>query len=383
MRKVLSIFLLFVFLFPALAFGEETDAELRTALNQTFKSHKTTGGAIIVARGDEIIFEHYYGTAVKSKKIPVSADTYFKIASVTKLVSALRVMQLVESGQLDLDADISQYLGYEVQNPYYKKQKITLRMLMTHTSSLNQGGGYARESNTLRSLISTDKVKRGNWYKEVPGSKYRYSNFGAGIMGSLIEAVDQINVQDSVYNNVFQPLKINAAYNAGLLQDPENVAGLYKVDGSTAVSYKYSIEKAWDSSVNPDKHYRLTVGSLWMKPTDLCRIGMLMLNAGELDGVRLLEEDTVAQMMESQEGKGDITAKTPYGLCTHREETLLPGKVLYGHQGMSGAVLCNMYFDPETELVFVLCTNGCNNQMSNHVGHLTRKAFAAVWDYFN
>ena len=87
-------------------------------------------------------------------------------------------------------------------------------------------------------------------------------------------------------------------------------------------------------------------------------------------------------MMDEQAGKGGITARTPYGLCVHHETTLLDGKTLYGHQGMSDGILCSLYYDPETRFVFVLCSNGCNNQMENRVAHLTRKVFEAAWKAF-
>ena len=83
--------------------------------------------------------------------------------------------------------------------------------------------------------------------------------------------------------------------------------------------------------------------------------------------------------MEEQQGQGGITAKTPYGLNLIHEKTLLTDRILYGHQGLSDGILCNLYFDPESRIVFVLCSNGTNNQMDNRVAHLTRRIFALVW----
>ena len=100
------------------------------------------------------------------------------------------------------------------------------------------------------------------------------------------------------------------------------------------------------------------------------------------DNAPLLQMETVEMMMDEQRGKGGITARTPYGLCVHHETTLLDGKTLYGHQGMSDGILCSLYYDPETRFVFVLCSNGCNNQMENRVAHLTRKVFEAAWKAF-
>ncbi len=369
-------------MFLAQAARADGIADLDNRIDRAFRNHKTVGAAVVVARDGEIIYQHYYGYAVTRLKEPVTESTYFRLASVTKLVTAVRVMQLVEQGEMALDRDISEILGYKVRNPYSRKTPVTLRMLMTHTSSLDPHGGYSRESNTLRSLISTDKVKKGNWYNEVPGSAYRYSNFGAGIIGSLLECVTGTNIDRDVGDNVFSPLGITASYSAGLLPDPENIPYLYNPDGSLSDSRAKSTGKPWDEEINPDMHYRITVGSLWMRPEDLCRIGMLLCDGGETGGKRLLQAETVREMMDEQAGKGGITARTPYGLCVHHETTLLSGKTLYGHQGMSDGILCSLYYDPETRFVFVLCSNGCNNQMENRVAHLTRKVFEAAWKAF-
>ena len=184
---------------------EETLAfRLNEDIDKAFRNHKTVGAAVVVARDGEIVYEHYYGYAVKKQREPVTENTYFRLASVTKMVTAIRTMQLGEQGKLSLDQDISDYLGYEVQNPYHRKTPVTLRMLMTHTSSLDPHGGYYQVSNTLRQLISTDRLKRSNWYDEIPGTQYRYSNFGAGIIGSLMESVTGTNIDQDMQNNAVQ-----------------------------------------------------------------------------------------------------------------------------------------------------------------------------------
>ena len=355
------------------------DAEIYGAL----KRYNNAGAAVLAAKDGEIVYEYYYGSAYIKNGTPVTADTYFCIASVTKMVSAIRVMQLVEEGKLDLDTDISKYLGYTIRNPYHKKTPITLRMLMTHTASLREEGDYLDSSNGLRFMLDQKKKRRGNFYNETPGSVYRYSNFGAGIMGSLIEAVTGENVNDAVREGVFDPLGIDAAYHVSLLADQEHLAAQYKSDGVTPYKApsKY-MSMPWDSGVNPDMHYRITVGSLWIRPYDLCRLGMLLCDLGELDGVRLLQEDTVKEMMASQQGRNKITAKTIYGLCVNRVESLLEGKTVYGHQGMQNASLCNVYFDPETRFVFVLASNGCNSNMREHIANIARKCFSLTWQEF-
>ena len=384
MRRLICLFLILTLCLAILpVHALEDNPELDEALGKIFKNYKTVGAVLVVAKGDEIIYQRNYGFSYLLKKVRVDDATHFRVASVTKMLSAIRVMQLVEEGLLDLDKDISEYLGYTVRNPYHPKSRLTLRNLMTHTSSLSLNGGYSNKRNTLRKLISTDRRQTGNFYDEAPGTVYRYSNFGAGIMGSLIEIATGENLNDTVYENVFEPLGIDAAYHAALLQDPDSVSYIYNRGGTKLVSArKAQLEADWDPEVNPEMHYRLTVGAIMITGRDLCRIGMLLRNGGELDGVRLLEEETVEEMKSSQEGKGNVTIDSPYGLCVNRVTSLLEDRMIYGHQGISGDICSNLYWDPQSSLVFALITNGCNNIMDDRICAISRRLFAEIWEVY-
>lgn len=381
-RRAVCLLAALALLAPACAFAEEADPT-DEALRKIFRANRASGAAVVVAKDGEIVYQYHYGFAAKRGKEPITDQTYFRIASVTKLVTGIHVMQLVEQGKLSLDADISDTLGFKAGNPYEEDTPVTLRMLMTHTSSISDNGHFPNRRRSLSSLITLDRFNKGNWHREVPGSKYRYSNFGAGIMGSLIEASTGLNVNDSITASLFQPLNISAAYSAGLLPDPENVPDLYNAAGAMYSSRNQSLKKEWDPDINPEFHFRITVGSLWIRPTDLCRLGMMLCDGGQLEGRQVLQPETVAEMMALQQGRGAVTADTPYGLCIHHESTLVGGKMLYGHQGRSEGILCNLYYDPETRFVFVLCTNGSSNNNDNRVVKLTRKVFQVAWETFS
>ena len=363
--------------FPAHAL--DNNPYLDEAIRKVFKNHQTIGGELIVAKNGQFVYEYDYGYSYVRQKEPVNDRTHFRIASVTKLLSAIRVMQLVEEGKLDLDRDLSEYYGYDIRNPYVPDSRLTLRNLMTHTASLKVSGGFTNTKATLRSLLSTDKKQSANYYNEAFGSVYRYSNFGAGIMGSLIELVTGENVNDDVSAHVFAPLGIDAAYHPSLLEDTDSVAYLYKRNGTLQYSRRVLLSRDWDPSVNPELHYRTTVGSIWITARDLCRIGMLFLQGGELDGVRLLKEETVQEMMSSQKGKGNVVIDSPYGLCVNRVDNLIDGYLIYGHQGLSDDICANLYFEPKSQLVFAFVTNGCNNNLKDAICSISRSLFTEIW----
>ncbi len=375
LKRGLLFMLAFLLLFSsAVAETEDVDAQAE----KIFRAHKTTGGTVLVARDGEIVYRMNYGFKDKKRQISVDDSTHFRVASVTKMVSAMYVMQLVEQGLVDLDADVSDYLGFSMRNPHYKDTPITMRMLMTHTASISRKSGI--RGRTLESLLGTRSTSL--YLNAMPGKKYVYSNLGAGIMGSIIESVTGKNINDAVTEGIFQPLQMDAAYHPALIQDQDSITNVYDNNCNLKTAAQKLIEEEWDDGVDPAHHYNITVGSLWITGEDLLRLGMLMCDGGELDGVRLLQGDTVAEMMVDQQGKGGITAETPYGLCINRNDTLIEDRMVYGHQGISGAIAANVYYEPESRFVFVLITNGCKNGMNNRVCAISRKMFTLMWENF-
>lgn len=379
MKRLLACILLLMACLNTAA-GEALSLEEQVA--KAFKGAKATGATLVVARGGDVVFEYSYGYADKKAGEAVDGETYFRAASVTKLVCGIHVMQMVEQGQLSLDASIGDVLGYEVYNCYWPDAPVTLRQLMCHTSSLNPKGGYSKTGKGLRELLDAAGKTWGNWYDEQPGSKYRYSNFGAGVMGSLVEAATGLNINDSITAGLFEPLNIDAALHPTLVGQPQRVSAMYDPQGKLAKDRTRLLAEEWDGAVSPDEHYRITVGSLWIRGRDLCRIGMLMARHGEMDGVRILQEETVLAMLADQQGQPNVTAATPYGLCVQRVDNLVEGKLLYGHQGMSEGVVCNLYWDEESQFVFAMITNGSSMNMNDHIVLLSRKLFGMMWEQF-
>ncbi len=383
MKKGLCLLLtLLLALTAPFAAAEQTDlSQVDAEMDRYLKAYKAVGAAVVVAKNGEVVYTHNYGYGWVKGNEPITDDSFFKIASVTKMVSAIRVMQLVEEGKLSLDEDLSTYLGYTVQNPWYKNTPVTLRMLMSHTGSFNASGAYTNTEYELQDFLN-GKKRTSVFSKVRPGSKYTYSNFGAGIMGSLIEKVTGENVEQSLIDHVFTPLGIVASCHAAHLPSEDSAVYQYKRTGSVAVSRKTLLGREWDDGVDPETHFRITIGTIWIRTMDLYRIAQLLCNGGELDGVRLLQPETVAMMMADQKGQGAVTANTPYGLCVNRIDNLVEGELWYGHQGMANDTACDVFFQPESDFVFVFCTNGMNNNMDDHIVKCARRLFGVARDAF-
>ena len=383
-RTALSLLLVLAFALPAAAAAGEPSAD---EVQKIFKKYKTSGGMVLAAKDGEIVFQQCYGMANKVAKEPVTPETYFKLASVSKMVTAAAVMKLVEEGRLDLDENIGHILGdppYEAANPNYPKISMTSRMLMTHTATINDSkGAFANSKPLSENLNPKLNKKKSGFLQQKPGTYYKYSNYGAGIMGCIIEAVTGKRLTDAVKELLFDPLGVDAAYDPHLLQNPDLIVSTYNADGSGGITRSYRLKQKYRETINLEKDYSESYGGVWIRGEDLCRIGIMLCNLGEFEGKRILEEATVLEMFSSQQGKGGITADSPYSLNVERVTNLVGGRMLYGHQGMANGVLCNLYFDPETHFVFALLTNGCNvNAKTDHICNLALDLFRLMWNAY-
>ena len=379
LSAIMLVLLFSFFLSPLQAeSGAESGENISERLDRLMRQYKTTGASVIAAQNGEIVFRYFYGYEDRGRRIAVSPDTFFRVASVTKMISAVHFMQLEERGLISLDQDLSAILGYQIRNPY-TDGIITPRMLMSHTSSL-QEGEYHFPGHTLRELIGDQAKSRRRFTRHDPGSTYLYSNFGAGLMGSLMEKTEGINVDEAVKKSVFSPLGMDAGYSVRTLSRNRQVANLYNQDGSVRRGQEQWNSLSWDESCDPERHFEITVGDLLIRPEDLCRLGSLLACGGETEGVRLLRAETVRKMMSDQKGLGGITADSPYGLCIHRDTRLLPGYTLYGHQGHMWGTLCSLYWEPSSRMVIMLVSNGCRMVMDDGTSKLAENVWELLWN---
>lgn len=346
MLRRLLIFLLVLCFFPLAALAEEqTGPTLDEQVAAKFRRYKTISGEVIAAKDGKIVYQYCYGYFNKKDGIEVTPENYYRIASVSKLVTATAVMKLVEQGLLDLDENIGTILG--VNEPFFAANRryptvgLTSRMLMTHTS------GIWKMSDRLpmREYINVETRKNNTYfYEEKPGTAYHYSNYGAGILGCIIEAITGKRLNDAVSELIFDPMNLDAGYDPKFLADPSKITS--------------KVIRQYNDEIDLDRDFYHSYGNCWMRCTDLCNIGIMLCDYGMYQGKQILEKETVEEMISSQKGKGGITVDVD-GLNMQRLKvpTLFPDRLLYGHQGMIDNVLCNLYFDPETRFVFAMVSN--------------------------
>ena len=318
-----------------------------------FKGRKVVGGAVVIARDGEVLYGRAYGHKNASKNDLVTLDTCFRIASVTKLVSVVGLMQLIEERGIDLDTPVRDIVGFKVINPSFPEQPITIRQVLSHTSSLLQTNHYFQNWETM--------TVWGPYFskKDAPGTDYVYSNMNGGLIGAMIEALSGQSVNTYMQENVFGPLGINAAYHPTVLKDKSDIASQLNKKGGNVMTASRIMRESFDDTCNPIEHTDRTSGALYISANGMIRIIAMLEQGGTLDGVRILQPETIQLMMQDQRTipGSSVQAESKYGLCIAKVEGL-PGGTWYGHQGQMEGLSSNIYFQPDTGLSIAVIANG-------------------------
>lgn len=382
LRALLLCLLMLSFVCPAFAaeISPEQKAEADAFFETLFEKSEAVGGIFLLSQGGERLYAYAHGYSDQSDKTPVTEETVFKVASVTKMITAIGVMQLVEDEMLSLDGPLAASDGTPIRHPRYPDQPITLRQIMSHTASFLESAPYA-----IRPRWREIDMESGYFAHWAPGSRYEYANLNGGFLCSQIEFASGQSLNDYMQDHVFAPLSINGAYAATLLPDASFLSDTFRVDGSlykSAESYLKD-DADFDNTCNPDRHYRTSVGSLYISAEGLEKLG-LILACGEAEGVRLLNEETARMMRVDQRliPEGNVMAQSPYGLCVYRYD--LGWDQWYGHQGRWEGLLVDVFFEPYTETVMVFIANGVKKEPGREVSSYAEETicFISPWTDF-
>ena len=285
-------------------------------------------------------------------------NTCFRIASVTKWVTAIGLMTLYDQGRLDLDREISEYLPFTVRNPAWPDTPVIARMLLSHTSSLSP------DANTYH----PDWARIGKDYDPLfnetvqPGTRYAYADYNGALFGCLIEAITGESVQQYLDRTVFRPLNLTAAYSPAFLPAGTPTKDLLDEKGKISISVQSDLNRGYNNQADPAGNNGYTVGRLYINTASLTKLAQMMLAGGELDGVRILNRETVSLMEADQPG----LAESKYGLSNVRH-TQFPRGTWYGHQGRYSGLSSNVYYQVETGITLALVLDGYAYRLEDNI----------------
>jgi len=269
---------------PALT-REDAGAWLDGFMPYALAAGDIAGAVVVVVKDGQVLLERGYGYSdLATRALVDPAGTLFRPGSVSKLFTWTAVMQLVEQGKLDLDADVNQYLDFEI--PAKDGKPVTLRQVMTHTAGFEEA---------IRGLITSEQsdiVPLGEALKHwvpgrihEPGTTPAYSNYATALAGYIVERVSGEPFYDYIDRHVFEPLGM--AHSS--FRQPLPEALLAKM------SKGYS--KASDGEPKPYEFISLApAGSLAATGADMARFMIAHLQGGAYGDARILGADTAREM---------------------------------------------------------------------------------------
>ena len=314
----------------------------------------------------------------------LTADDPARVASISKLVTAIGVLRLVEAGQLDLDADVSALLGFPLRNPAFPDAPVSLRMLLSHTSSLTDAAGYWNVPLGEDIRLITGKPQAWDT-QHAPGTFFRYTNLNFPLVASVMERASGERFDRLMQRLVLQPLALDACFGWASCSQAAiaRAVVLYEAPGGAPVNDDLHgqppacpVQRARDGSCDLDLWKPGANGGLFspqgglrISANDLARIGRLLLGDGELDGVRLLQPGSVDALFAPQwalvDGNG-VTAEEDasgqsragffcrYGLAAQtlatpragcRDDPFGDGIERVGHAGSAYGLLSGLWLD--------------------------------------
>ncbi|MFC0170330.1 serine hydrolase domain-containing protein [Pseudoduganella danionis] len=358
--------------------------------------------SVLALRAGQV--DYSYQTGLRQLDRPatgVGPDTLYRIASISKMVTAMGVMKLIEQHKLDLDTDVSQYLGYPLRNPGFPEREITLRMLLSHTSSLRDGAGYywAGEQ-PIRAELTRGTPSM--WSSmAAPGQFFTYANLNWGVIGTVMEQVTGERFDLLMQRLLLQPMGIHGGYFPPSFSDAEldRLATLYRKRSTDT--------EVWDSqgpwiaqvddyrsgrplsalpaSYQPGQNATLfsPTGGLRISAQGLGQLMQMLLQHGQYQGRTILQPDSIRLMFSQQwlfDGRNGDTEQGQYGswgLGSQRFGRLANGRDrlvedatfhAVGHLGEAYGLLSTFAVDLERGNGMIVLIGGLGRDPALHPG---------------
>lgn len=309
---------------PAVA--ARLERELAAVVNDG--QHPLSGLSVLAIRDGKISYQQQFGlrridTAGNGATAPVTPATLFRIASISKMMTTFGVMKLVEEGRLQLDADAGDYLGFPLRNPHSPDRPITLRHLLTHTSTLRDDAGYSWGTDTkLADVLLPGGAKYGSgkmWAGGQPGAYFTYCNLNWGVIGTIMERVTGERFDRLMKRLLLAPMGLSGGYNTSEFS-PADVA-----DTATLYRKRTTDTEIWNPAgpwiaqvdnfgvappaapagigsyvVGTNGTLFSPTGGMRMSAAGMGKIMLMLINNGRHDGKQILQPSSIDLMFSEQ-----------------------------------------------------------------------------------
>jgi CubicO group peptidase (beta-lactamase class C family) len=358
---------------PAVPHPDKLDA-IGPRMQKFVDDGELSGAVCVVGNKDGILHESATGLRNIADKTPMTKDTLFRIASMTKPITAIGIMILVDEGKLSPDDDVAKHLpeftGQKLRvgeapttnlkpgtvTLHQPTRQIKIRDLLTHTSGVapypkGVDDVYAKRNRTLAETALATALQPLQFE---PGTAWSYSNSGIDTLGRIIEVVSGESYENFLQKRIFDPLELK---NTVFYPTKEQLSRLATLYGKDKEGKLFTAPNSLIGLPAHPKH-PIPAGGLISCGEDLARVYRMMLNNGELNGKRILSEKAVAEMTKLQTGEiktGFVDGMGfGYGWAVVREPKGVTAMLSPGTFGHGGAYGTQGWIDPKQDLFCIL-----------------------------
>lgn len=269
---------------PQSKLPDEKAAKLQEAVTQMMKQNQMSGLSVAVAHKGQVAWCKEFGKADLENDVPVTRATKFRLASVSKPVTAVAVLRLVEKGKIDLDASVRKYVPGFPEKPW----PITIRHLLCHTSGIRHyRPGESDSTRHYASMTQSLDIFKNDDLLFEPGTKMGYSTYGYTLLGCVIESASGKSYMDCLREEVLEPAGMVNTYADDVFAIIPNRARGYARTGAGQFRNAGLI----------DASYKIPGGGLLAPAEDVAKFALALQNG------KLLQDKTVAQMVTRQKLK--------------------------------------------------------------------------------
>ena len=330
----------------------EHNNSIQSGIDTIAVKYGAVGLQIAVIKNGVITGAYVYGDAVRGST-PMTIDTKIRVASVSKVILTMAIMRLCELGLLDIDADIGDYWGAPVRNPNHSEVPVTMRQILSHTSSIIvYDYGFSADGELVRRRFLDGSC----FGRNTPGAigSWNYNNYAFAALGLTVEVAMDETVNSIASRYLFSPLGIDAAFGSGSISDTSNIATLYTNGGGVGRSDE--TQRGTLGSTFPGERGEEFPGGLTISAYDLAKLIAVLAGRGQYGGVRILTDESVS-LMESSQGR---TGGFEQCLPLRRRANLYGKEELCYHTGSNYGVYNLISYDPVTGDGVVVLTSGAS-----------------------
>lgn len=375
MKRILQTTLLTGFMLVTLiqTFAQSEKAE--AAIQSIMQSSPVVGLSVAVVKNNKVIYNHSFGFKDVEKQLPLTNASIFRIASISKSFTSTAIMQLVAKKQISLDQDVSELVGFKIRNPRFPNTVITLKMLLSHRSSINDSEGYF-------SLDAIDPATNPNFAKcynaYEPDKGYMYCNLNYNLAGSILEKITGIRFDKYIQQQILDPLGLYGGYNVNAL-DTQLIAKIYEFNKETKGftlspnAYAPRTEEINNYTIGRTTPIFSPTGGMKISANDLAKYMIMHSQLGKYKGRRMIPKKLSKQM------QAIISEEENYGMALETTTQLIPGKTMIGHTGVAYGLYSLMFFEPKEKIGFIVISNGCDTKTINGINGVLHQTVNSLY----